>query len=96
MPASYTVEHNQSWRHTITDTLALTQSAVKLDTKNTDPLGVLAVYIESTRRIHHIMVCLEHYGVHTLARQLAAIVHLPFFHGTIFLISVLNLTNAEQ
>lgn len=96
MPASHTVEHNRSWRRTVADALALARSAVELDTKNTDPLGALAAYMESTRRIRHIMVRLERYGVHTLAHQLAAIVRLPFFHGAIFMISVLNLTNAER
>ncbi|KAH9177331.1 hypothetical protein EDB89DRAFT_2064935 [Lactarius sanguifluus] len=63
----------RSWRRTVADALALAQSAVELDTANTDPSGALFAYTESVRRLRIIRARLERHGAHIEARQLAAI-----------------------
>ncbi|KAI9435555.1 hypothetical protein H4582DRAFT_2079654 [Lactarius indigo] len=63
----------RSWRRTVADALALAQSAVELDTANTDPSGALLAYTESVRRLRTIRARLERHGAHAEARQLAAI-----------------------
>jgi hypothetical protein len=77
--AAHTITRRQSWRGTVADALALARSAVELDTRNTDPLGALLAYMESTRRIRRILARLERYGAHAESRQLAAIVRSFFF-----------------
>ncbi|KAH8993143.1 hypothetical protein EDB92DRAFT_437514 [Lactarius akahatsu] len=63
----------RSWRRTVADALALAQSAVELDTANTDPSGALFAYTKSVRRLRTIRARLERHGAHVEARQLAAI-----------------------
>jgi len=65
--------HTRSWRRTITDALALAQSAVELDSNDTDPMGALVAYTESVRHLRRILARLERHGAHTEASHLAAI-----------------------
>ena len=81
IPAARTIT-KRSGRRTVADALALARSAVELDTRNTDPLGALVAYIESTRLIRRILARLERYGAHAETRQLAAIVRSPSFFFT--------------
>ena len=67
----------RSWRRTVADALALAQSAVELDSKDTDPMGALAAYTESVRRLRGILARLERHGAHAEVSQLAAIVRPP-------------------
>ena len=69
----------RSWRHTVAHALALAQSAVKLDSTNTDPMGALDAYTKSVRRLRGILARLERHGAHSEANQLAAIVCLASF-----------------
>ncbi|KAI0282239.1 hypothetical protein BC826DRAFT_1110911 [Russula brevipes] len=63
----------RSWRRTVADAVALARSAVELDAKNTDPMGALAAYTESVRRLRDILARLERHGAHAEASRLAAI-----------------------
>lgn len=63
----------RSWRRTVADALAIAQSAVELDTTNTDPSGALDAYTESVRRLRSIRARLERHGAHAEARQLVTI-----------------------
>ena len=75
-PRTSTIQ-TRSWRRTVADALALAQSAVELDAKDTDPLGALAAYTESVRRLRGILARLQRHGAHAEASQLAAIVRFP-------------------
>lgn len=75
-PRTSTIQ-TRSWRRTVADALALAQSAVELDSKDTDPLGALAAYTESVRRLRGILARLQRHGAHAEASQLAAIVRPP-------------------
>ncbi|KAH9953483.1 hypothetical protein BC827DRAFT_1273457 [Russula dissimulans] len=73
MTAPHSPTQTRSWRRTVADTLALAQSAVELDSNNTDPMGALAAYTESVRRLRGILARLERHGAYAEASQLAAI-----------------------
>ena len=79
----------RSWRRTVADALALAQSAVELDSQNTDPMGALAAYAESVRRLRGILARLKRHGAYAEATQLAAIVRPFFFFTFTFFLSLL-------
>jgi hypothetical protein len=64
----------RSWRRTVAHALALAQSAVELDSKNSDPMGALDAYTESVCLLRSILARLERHGAHSEASQLATIV----------------------
>jgi hypothetical protein len=74
-----TPRQTRSWRRTVADALAFAQSAVELDSKNTDPMGALVAYTESVRHLRRILARLERHGAHAEASRLAAIVRSPIF-----------------
>ncbi|KAI0297043.1 hypothetical protein B0F90DRAFT_990223 [Multifurca ochricompacta] len=73
IPSPRVVSPTRSWRRTVADAVVLAQSAVELDSSNTNPLGALAAYTESVRRLRSIQARLERHGAHSDAGQLAAI-----------------------
>ncbi|KAI9450287.1 hypothetical protein F5148DRAFT_1290923 [Russula earlei] len=73
LPSTRPSSPPRSWRRTVADALALAQSAVELDSKDTDPKGALAAYAESVRRLRCILARLERHGAYAEASQLSAI-----------------------
>lgn len=64
----------RSWRRTVAHAAALAKWAVKVDSKNTDPIGALDAYTESVRHLRRILARLERHGAHLEASRLATIV----------------------